>query len=374
MTLEENNTNGGVHSTLNTSPSLTSDMVACEQCGKPEHKTKLRKKRYCSPSCARLAKTTATTIATAVAGMGASAVEQHQQSIPVTISTTVPVTTLTSMATTTTPIAPTILHPMAINDIGVGGGSSSLLTDPHPTTLLQQQHLSHPHLSGNSGTSDLQQQQHNMTATVAVPPTAAAQAAALLSLNATAADPNSTVLGISGSANVVGSMQPNLVNTAANFVGNFGTMNPAGNEAIMQSGTAAGAVVNAATLMTAPLLNTAEATVIPQMANWSVADVCEFIKSLPGCNDYVDDFEQQEIDGQALLLLKENHLVNAMGMKLGPALKIVAKVESMKESMSTAMATAAAAAAAVAAAAAATAAANSTDNVNSTNNLNASNL
>ncbi|EDW25190.1 GL15368, partial [Drosophila persimilis] len=38
-----------------------------------------------------------------------------------------------------------------------------------------------------------------------------------------------------------------------------------------------------------------------------------------------------EIDGQALLLLKENHLVNAMGMKLGPALKIVAKVESMKE-------------------------------------------
>lgn len=69
----------------------------------------------------------------------------------------------------------------------------------------------------------------------------------------------------------------------------------------------------------------------PAMADWSVAEVCEFIRHLPGCTDYVDDFEQQEIDGQALMLLKENHLVNAMGMKLGPALKIVAKVESMKE-------------------------------------------
>jgi len=62
-----------------------------------------------------------------------------------------------------------------------------------------------------------------------------------------------------------------------------------------------------------------------------VEEVSNFIRELPGCQDYVDDFIQQEIDGQALLLLKENHLVNAMGMKLGPALKIVAKVESMKE-------------------------------------------
>jgi len=62
-----------------------------------------------------------------------------------------------------------------------------------------------------------------------------------------------------------------------------------------------------------------------------VEEVSNFIRELPGCQDYVDDFIQQEIDGQALLLLKENHLVHAMGMKLGPALKIVAKVESMKE-------------------------------------------
>ena len=66
------------------------------------------------------------------------------------------------------------------------------------------------------------------------------------------------------------------------------------------------------------------------MLKWSVAQVCEFIKNLPGCTDYAEDFALQEIDGQALLLLKENHLVSAMGMKLGPALKIVNKIESMR--------------------------------------------
>ncbi|KQS23767.1 uncharacterized protein Dere_GG26263, partial [Drosophila erecta] len=33
-----------------------SDMVACEQCGKLEHKAKLKRKRYCSPGCSRQAK------------------------------------------------------------------------------------------------------------------------------------------------------------------------------------------------------------------------------------------------------------------------------------------------------------------------------
>jgi len=65
---------------------------------------------------------------------------------------------------------------------------------------------------------------------------------------------------------------------------------------------------------------------------WSVAQVYDFIKNLPGCTDYAEDFRTQEIDGQALLLLKENHLVSAMNMKLGPALKIVNKIESMRVS------------------------------------------
>lgn len=73
---------------------------------------------------------------------------------------------------------------------------------------------------------------------------------------------------------------------------------------------------------------------LPLIAKWSVTEVCDFIRNLPGCSNYAEDFAIQEIDGQALLLLKENHLVNAMGMRLGPALKIVAKVESMRVSNS----------------------------------------
>lgn len=58
--------------------------------------------------------------------------------------------------------------------------------------------------------------------------------------------------------------------------------------------------------------------------------MCEFIATLPGCADYVEDFAIQEIDGQALLLLKEDHLMAAMSMKLGPALKICARIDSMR--------------------------------------------
>eukprot|EP00095_Tigriopus_kingsejongensis_P001218 maker-scaffold959_size76551-snap-gene-0.22 protein:Tk01218 transcript:maker-scaffold959_size76551-snap-gene-0.22-mRNA-1 annotation:"polyhomeotic-like protein 1" len=41
---------------------------------------------------------------------------------------------------------------------------------------------------------------------------------------------------------------------------------------------------------------------------WSVQQVCDFVKELPGCSDYVEDFLLQEIDGQALMLLKADHL------------------------------------------------------------------
>uniref|UniRef100_UPI00398F487A polyhomeotic-like protein 3 n=1 Tax=Pristiophorus japonicus TaxID=55135 RepID=UPI00398F487A len=65
---------------------------------------------------------------------------------------------------------------------------------------------------------------------------------------------------------------------------------------------------------------------------WSVEHVWEFIHSLPGCKDIADEFRSQEIDGQALLLLKEDHLMSAMNIKLGPALKICARINMLKES------------------------------------------
>ncbi|MBN3298557.1 PHC3 protein, partial [Amia calva] len=64
---------------------------------------------------------------------------------------------------------------------------------------------------------------------------------------------------------------------------------------------------------------------------WSVDEVCAFIYTLPGCQDIAEEFRSQEIDGQALLLLTEDHLMSAMNIKLGPALKICARINSLKE-------------------------------------------
>lgn len=78
--------------------------------------------------------------------------------------------------------------------------------------------------------------------------------------------------------------------------------------------------------------NTESPTKSPRVdiLRWTVKDVVDFIQNLPGCKEYAEDFALQEIDGQALMLLKADHLMSAMSMKLGPALKICAKIESMK--------------------------------------------
>ncbi|XP_071502837.1 uncharacterized protein [Diadema antillarum] len=65
--------------------------------------------------------------------------------------------------------------------------------------------------------------------------------------------------------------------------------------------------------------------------SWSVEHVATFIRTLPGCGDYAEQFHSQEIDGQALMLLKEDHLMTAMNMKLGPALKIINKINTLKD-------------------------------------------
>ncbi|XP_069117547.1 polyhomeotic-like protein 2 isoform X1 [Argopecten irradians] len=66
-------------------------------------------------------------------------------------------------------------------------------------------------------------------------------------------------------------------------------------------------------------------------ARWNVVEVYEFIKSMPGCAPYAEEFRSQEIDGQALMLLKEDHLMTAMSMKLGPALKICARINTLRD-------------------------------------------
>lgn len=67
------------------------------------------------------------------------------------------------------------------------------------------------------------------------------------------------------------------------------------------------------------------------LCKWSVDEVCDFIRSLAGYSEFADDFFNHEIDGQALVLLNENHLVNTLKIKLGPALKIMSQIEAIKK-------------------------------------------
>ncbi|XP_075800931.1 sterile alpha motif domain-containing protein 11 isoform X2 [Microtus pennsylvanicus] len=68
-------------------------------------------------------------------------------------------------------------------------------------------------------------------------------------------------------------------------------------------------------------------TTAPEDVNkWTVDDVCNFVGGLSGCGEYARVFREQGIDGETLPLLTEEHLLNTMGLKLGPALKIRAQV------------------------------------------------
>ncbi|XP_039648329.1 lethal(3)malignant brain tumor-like protein 4, partial [Perca fluviatilis] len=56
--------------------------------------------------------------------------------------------------------------------------------------------------------------------------------------------------------------------------------------------------------------------------HWSIQQVCDFVQSLPGCEDQAQQFRDEHIDGRAFLLLTQRDIVRIMAIKLGPALKI----------------------------------------------------
>ncbi|XP_055843784.1 polyhomeotic-like protein 2 [Episyrphus balteatus] len=76
--------------------------------------------------------------------------------------------------------------------------------------------------------------------------------------------------------------------------------------------------------------NTQEMSDIPIVKNWSASQVTEyFTKFFP---NEADIFNDQDIDGQSLLLLKRSDVVNRLAIKLGPALRIynlVLKIQSV---------------------------------------------
>ena len=58
-------------------------------------------------------------------------------------------------------------------------------------------------------------------------------------------------------------------------------------------------------------------------------DVSEFLTSL-GYEAYIDKFVEHEIDGRALSLVRDHHLLMTMKLRLGPTLKICEQINAIK--------------------------------------------
>jgi hypothetical protein len=67
---------------------------------------------------------------------------------------------------------------------------------------------------------------------------------------------------------------------------------------------------------------------------WSCDDVFQFVKCVSGIH-VAELFKAQEVDGSALSLIRDDHLVNTMQIKLGPALKIMSRFNDLRSKYNT---------------------------------------
>lgn len=90
----------------------------------------------------------------------------------------------------------------------------------------------------------------------------------------------------------------------------------------------------------APILDNSLLSTMPSSASpldltpgdpteWNCDDVYRFVSSVAGVQ-IANQFKMQDIDGSALSLIQNDHLVNTMQVKLGPALKIISKFNEIK--------------------------------------------
>ena len=65
---------------------------------------------------------------------------------------------------------------------------------------------------------------------------------------------------------------------------------------------------------------------VKEVKKWTPIDVGRFVRQVPRLNIDLNSFEakivQEEIDGEAFLLMTQSDMVNLLGLKLGPAIKI----------------------------------------------------
>ncbi|XP_068680020.1 sterile alpha motif domain-containing protein 11-like isoform X2 [Montipora foliosa] len=73
--------------------------------------------------------------------------------------------------------------------------------------------------------------------------------------------------------------------------------------------------------------------VTENVLKWSVDDVCQFVSSLTGSPEIAHAFREENVDGHSFVLIQEDHLLNRMSIRLGPALKINAQIRKLAENL-----------------------------------------
>jgi len=70
------------------------------------------------------------------------------------------------------------------------------------------------------------------------------------------------------------------------------------------------------------------------LLDWSVEEVSDFVSTVEDCSQYAKVFSENLIDGSCLPKLTETHLTTVMGIKLGPAIKLITSIKSLIPSSS----------------------------------------
>ncbi|CAL8100942.1 unnamed protein product [Calicophoron daubneyi] len=80
-------------------------------------------------------------------------------------------------------------------------------------------------------------------------------------------------------------------------------------------------------------LRAAKIAGLPGPHSWNVEMVGNFVSTLPGCKHFACKFTENEIDGAALLCLEQHDLMQILGMKLGPAVKVFSAIQALRRSL-----------------------------------------
>uniref|UniRef100_A0A182PIV4 SAM domain-containing protein n=1 Tax=Anopheles epiroticus TaxID=199890 RepID=A0A182PIV4_9DIPT len=69
--------------------------------------------------------------------------------------------------------------------------------------------------------------------------------------------------------------------------------------------------------------------------NWTTDEMARYIEQLPGCEEYAKKIRQEEITGRSFLSFTQADLIDYLGVKMGPAIKIYNRIIRLRQLVTT---------------------------------------